>query len=498
MKSNCLSKTINVTARVLKAIFNGMRQSITEPITVQDVAVAAKAQFIVSMRPTLEAMDTGKLESLRPYVKSGIVFMRGRCESSLPQLFGVSSVPILARCTRLARLIMIEAHCEDHRLSHLDVLARSRQRAWIVRGRFLAKDVIKACPLCRLRRSKLSKQLMGDIPQHQLFPCPPFSYVSLDFAGPYLAKAMGNSRAQVKVWGLVIVCQNTRAVKVYATAGYSTDDFLTAYTRFTANHGNPLLVVSDAGSQLVKAGKMIDQYDPSHLDWIRIKEGAAKNGTNWKNIEPGCQWRNGLAEAAVKLLKSTLDLTLASQSALNYAELDTLFSSVANLVNQRPIGVRSYTDEDLHAITPNDLLLQRSRNTVPGLQYDANESITRRQQFMMEVEQLWWEQWSIQVIPHLVPFRRWKLEHRPIQVGDIVAVVYEKRIGKGTYRLGRVLRVHPDGHGRVRTITVGVRGKDRPNSAMPYVPKTLEEHTLGVQRVAVICPVEDQVSGDGQ
>ena len=165
---------------------------------------------------------------------------------------------------------------------------------------------------------------------------------------------------------------------------------LTAYTRFTANHGNPLLVVSDAGSQLVKAGKMIDQYDPSHLDWIRIKEGAAKNGTNWKNIEPGCQWRNGLAEAAVKLLKSTLDLSLASQKTLNYAEIDTLFSSVSNVINQRPIGIRNYADEDYHAITPNDLLLQRCKNTVPGVQYAEEGSFAKR----------------LQVLPFLVPYKK--------------------------------------------------------------------------------------------
>ena len=83
-------------------------------------------------------------------------------------------------------------------------------------------------------------------------------------------------------------------------------------------------------------------------------------------MAPGCQWRNGLAEAAVKLVKSALDLTLASQVTLNYAEIDTLFSSVANLVNQRPLAVKSFTYEDHHAITPNDLLLGRSRNSAPG------------------------------------------------------------------------------------------------------------------------------------
>ena len=158
---------------------------------------------------------------------------------------------------------------------------------------------------------------MGDIPEHQLSPCPPFSYISIDFAGPYKAKAMGNSRSTLKVWALVIICQNTRAIKMYAVAGYSTDQFLTAYRRFTSNHGYPLLVVSDAGSQLKKAAKLIDQEEKLELDWDRISQGAAKNGTKWKTVAPGCQWRNGQAEAAVKLVKSMLELTLASQTVLN-------------------------------------------------------------------------------------------------------------------------------------------------------------------------------------
>ena len=77
-------------------------------------------------------------------------------------------------------------------------------------------------------------------------------------------------------------------------------------------------------------------------------------------MEPGCQWRNGLAEAAVKLVKTTLELTIASQTSLTYAEMDTLFSQDADIVNRRPIAVKNFTEDDLQAITPNDLLLGRS------------------------------------------------------------------------------------------------------------------------------------------
>ena len=150
-------------------------------------------------------------------------------------------------------------------------------------------------------------------------------------------------------------------------------------------------------------------------------------------MQPGCQWRNGLAEAAVKLLKSTLSLTLSSQSTLNYAEMDTLFSSVANLVNQRPIAAKTFTEEDWYAITPNDLLLGRTRNSVPGVLYATEGSITRRQEVLRELEQTWWDMWVRQVFPHLVPYRRWKHEFRSLRPQDIVLVLYDRKIGKGVY-----------------------------------------------------------------
>ena len=485
-------KTVFATARMLKGIICQDREKIRSGLTVRNIKVARAMQFVVSMGPTFKALESEQLTALRPTVENGIVYTVGRVDEALPRLLGVLKLPILMRSTRLATLIMWEAHNEDHRSSSRDVLARARQRAWIIRGRYLAKLVCKTCPLCRLNKMKLAKQLMGKIPEHQLQPCPPFTFISLDFAGPYQARAMGNSRAHIKLWGLVLICQNTRAIKMYATAGYSTDDFLTAYHRFTANHGNPVLVVSDAGTQLRKAGQVIEKGDPASLDWNKIVQGAAKNGTEWKCIEPGCQWRNGLAEAAVKLVKSTLALTLASQASLNYAELDTLFSSVANIVNQRPIGLRSQNEEDLHAITPNDLLLQRTKNTVPGLTYSEDTSFTKRQEAMKELEDTWWNQWIVQVLPHLVPYKKWKTEYRALQVGDVVLVLYDKKVGKGSYKLGRVTAVHPDAHGVVRTVTVGMRRMDKREPSLPYKSVPLTEIKLGVQRVAVICPVDEQ------
>ena len=116
---------------------------------------------------------------------------------------------------------------------------------------------------------------------------------------------------------------------------------------------------------------------------------------------------------------------------------------------------------------------------------------------MRELEDTWWSQWLVQAFPHLVPYKKWKSDHRNLQPNDIVHVLYDRKVAKGTYRLGRVLSVHADVHGVVRTVTVGLRRQDRRETALPYAPKALEEVTLGVQRVCVILPVEEQVGNLG-
>ena len=96
---------------------------------------------------------------------------------------------------------------------------------------------------------------------------------------------------------------------------------------------------------------------------------------------------------------------------------------------------------------------------------------------MREIEETWWNQWITEVFSHLVPFRRWKHERRNARPGDIVLVMYEKRMKKGDYRLGRILAVHPDCKGIVRTVTVGLRKTDAREKLLPYVPKKLQELT---------------------
>ena len=134
-----------------------------------------------------------------------------------------------------------------------------------------------------------------------------------------------------------------------------------------------------------------------------------------------------------------------------------------------------------------------------GQTHGDNDNIPLRLQFIEDLETLWWQQWLKEVFPSLLPYRRWKTEFRNIQVGDVVLVQYASKIQKGDFRLARVSEVHPDPHGVVRTVTVAMRPRDSREKVTTEPPHLKAEAPfllrLGIQRVVVVLPIEEQDLG---
>ena len=76
--------------------------------------------------------------------------------------------------------------------------------------------------------------------------------------------------------------------------------------------------------------------------WISIPE--------WPSREDGPNYQENAVTDAVSNHHR-------GETHVNYAELQALLTEVANITNDRPIGVRSLTEEDLVPLTPNHLLL---------------------------------------------------------------------------------------------------------------------------------------------
>ena len=85
-------------------------------------------------------VKAGKIDGMAPYWSMGRWNTRGRLGKRAFKVLGVSELPILSYSSRLAELIMFDAHRQDHKGSKI-TLWRSHAKAWIWRGAHLATKI---------------------------------------------------------------------------------------------------------------------------------------------------------------------------------------------------------------------------------------------------------------------------------------------------------------------------------------------------------------------
>ena len=468
-------------------------------LTGRDMAI--RFWYQQAMTSTIEAMKKGKLRELTIQEKHGMLVIVGRANAGMRQLLGADYLPVVMARERIAVLVMLKSHEDSAHMSVDITLYTSRHHCWIVGGRRLAKTICKFCIKCRYLRRKEETQKMASLPEELCVPCPPFTNVGVDLAGPYKVQSMLKKRntrggtGVMKVWAVLVVCLNTRAVRIFLAPGYSTEDFMIAWRNVESDCGIPRKVHSDRGSQLVSAAGDIDVPD---FNWDIISKDS-RGQTTWSFCPSGAQWRNGAVEAFVKKFKKSL--ALCKQSGLNYAELESLFRRIASILNTRPVSARfgsrqADTDPDyIEVITPNMLLLGRTGIDLPVREYLDEKCPSRRLAHRQELELAWWQQWKIQCFDSLIPTKTWTQEQRGVKQGDVVLISYSDKSKTGTFRLGIVEKVETDEDGLVRTCLVGYRlvRSDMPAEELKFYYKGMKwkKIRLPVQRLCVILPVEE-------
>lgn len=193
-----------------------------------------------------------------------------------------TAVPILPFESWVSTLLAQEAHEANHE-EIAGTLLRMRKRAWIVKGRRLAKRVVDSCVTCRKARAKKCQQIMSDLPPERTNVARPFEFTTLDLFGPYEVKDEVRKTVRLKVWGIVFCCMASRAIHTDVVSDQSAEGFLLAYQRFTALRGHPSKLWSDPGRNFVGARpalkelyRFLDQINKSELE-----NEVVKNGTEW-------------------------------------------------------------------------------------------------------------------------------------------------------------------------------------------------------------------------
>ena len=390
-----------------------------------------------------------------------------------------------------------------HDKYHVDIdttVAHVRNDVWIPRVRKLASEIDKRCKICLIKRNKVSSQLMGNLPEFRFEMASAFTAVCMDLFGPIIIKddcVKKGSKIYKKVFGVMFTCTASRAVHIDVAIDYSTEAILHTLRRLMSLRGDVKLIVSDPGSQLVGASKELISWRKS---WSQddLDRFSASRGVEWKFIMAASQHQNGAAESMIKFSKGVLKSLVKSygDSRLTLNELNTLLLETANLVNERPIGVKPNSQTDVEYLSPNSLLLGRNSSRISSGPFQCRElfelnqqAITSRFLLVQRICDQFWSNWTKLYFPTLLWQQKWHHLKRNLQVND-VCVLSDSGVFRGEWRLCRVSDTYPDSNGVVRNVEVVVAR--RGDGSKLYQSQVLSKLKRHVSKLIVIVPVEDQ------
>ena len=471
---------INLVGIVVN-MFKAKSFSIERPLSVDDLNSAELVCLKLSMRLTALDYEKGVLKSLQARKDpDGIIVTQNRAIEGFKLHYGRDRFPILTYRDPFAYLWMKKIHDENH-TGVTTTVAKSRRKYWIIQARSLAKKIKSSCYMCRLIDKIMSEQLMAPLPLDRLKPSPAWYVTSMDLFGPILIKDSVKQRTKKKVWGVIFNCLAVRAVHIDVSEDYSTDSILQVIRKFMAIRRKPSEILSDRGSQLIAAANDIAEL--TLWDWTPVENFCREKRIKWTLAPAEGQHQNGVSEALIKSIKRTIKHTVANH-VCTALELQMVFFEIANIINSRPLGIKSGSDpSNPIPITPNGLLTGDDSNDVPQGPFDSNASVTRRFRFLQELVTSWWDSWYKTVLPSLVPCYKWLQRHRNVRVGDVCLIRYGKD-KRATYRLGRVTEAKAGSiDGLVRKVVLEYK---LPNE---NVFRNVERPIHGI---AVIVPVEEQ------
>ena len=97
--------------------------------------------------------------------------------------------------------------------------------------------------------------------------------------------------------------------------------------------------------------------------------------------------------------------------------------------------------------------------------------------------------------PNLLPCKKWKKFSKNLEVGDVCLLYFPGALA-GQYKLVRVVEVHPDKKGLVRTVSIVYRKRDSREKRNVLKKKELVKEKVGVQRLVLIEAARESIEDD--
>ncbi|XP_062700456.1 uncharacterized protein LOC134284909 [Aedes albopictus] len=281
------------------------------------------------------------------------------------------------------------------------------------------------------------------------------SHVGDDYAGPILVRC-SNIRGErcSKGYIVVFVCLSSKAVHLEVAGDLSTDTFLGAFKRMISRRGYCNEIWSDNGTNLVDADRQLTEiYEATQTHSKKTEPYFSNLGIRWRFIPPSSPHQGGIWKAAVKSAKELLRLVFGNEK-LTFEKLSTVLCQIEACLNSRPLYPISTSPDSFEALTPGHFLVAQPLNLLPEpdighLKVNQLDNWEKVQRITAE----FWNRWRNEYIATLQPRSKWRNRRDNIKPDQLVLVKSDST-SPSAWELARVVAVHPDKHGLVRTVTL--------------------------------------------
>ncbi|PIC30147.1 hypothetical protein B9Z55_021490 [Caenorhabditis nigoni] len=390
---------------------------------------------------------------------------------------------ILVREHKLTEMIMRQIHVQNKHIGTEHLLAESRKKYWIPQGRQLARKIVHTCITCRKLRGRPFKYPdIPPLPAIRVIKSGPFRNIGIDYFGPLMYKELTGER---KCWVLICTCLITRNIHLELVSDNSTAEFMLAMRRYFSRRGTPKTVVLD-NAKCFKLGGQIFNNDIKKLaeecgDFTNFMD---HHPIEWNFITPLSPWKGGVYERLIGIVKKLLYAS-GDTAQFNYVQLFTTVTEIEGIVNTRPISHNPENPNDGEVMRPADFI---SPNVKLGIIHDDGGKIDNRGTSITERETRLhlsglnrhmsnlWIKWEDMYLTQLKEAKN-KKKHYAItlpRVGQIV-MMEERLRSKHKWQMAKIIHVHPNDQGQIRTVTVKYGGMEVLRSVNQLIPLEIEE-----------------------
>ncbi|XP_055927959.1 uncharacterized protein LOC129959161 [Argiope bruennichi] len=333
--------------------------------------------------------------------------------------------PILLPANDVVIKLIREEHIKAMHAGSSILLARLREKFWIIRAKSLVKQVLSECVICKRYKAKHLEVPFAPLPKDRV--------------------------TQTKVFEVTGV----EAVHFELVRSLTTDTFIQALRRFIARRGRISVLYSDNGTNFVGTNNALRA-----LDWDKISVYSTAQKITWKFIPPTAAWWGGWWERIVRMLKELLRRVLG-KSIINYEELLTILCDCESIINARQLTYIQDDPNELLPLTPSMFIHGNSNYETPDLDKVDRSSLVKRTKYLQKLREDLRQRFRNEYFALLV--HRGTRKSDVLEVGDVVLIGHDN-IRRIDWPLGVILEVYPgkDGVPRVARIRTSHGERIRP------------------------------------